>query len=236
MAKFFRLPFANNGERTALPDGAQANGSVSYTQGFGPDYEKILTQDPNAKDIDRKMFNSLMYEMHLAIYDIQSQGNPQWFSSFNYPKGATVWYGGEAWLSRVANNTSTPGADENWMKLVEVIESAGAGSIVRVPINGLGSGNVQAPKKCKQVFVRGWILTTRDFIKETKNWTFTVNGRSYGRTRQGSRGGSKGHSYYSTYYIPFDELIDMPLNKGDTFGCSVTGNSVLGIQMYIEFL
>ena len=53
MAKFFRIPWATAGDKTVIPDPVQGGGEVSYTQGFGPDYELDQSSDPNALDVPR---------------------------------------------------------------------------------------------------------------------------------------------------------------------------------------
>lgn len=43
-SKFFRLPFANSGDKATVPDASQVDGSVSYDTGYGTDY----SLDPQA--------------------------------------------------------------------------------------------------------------------------------------------------------------------------------------------
>lgn len=74
MAKIFEIPFANNGDRDVVPAAAQGNGRVSYTQGFGPDYEKNLLTNIDAKDIERRKLNYLFYTICTAINKLQEDG------------------------------------------------------------------------------------------------------------------------------------------------------------------
>ena len=81
MAKFFDFPFAQNGDKEEVPMQKDALGWVSFDQGFGPDYEKDLLLDPNAKDIERKKLNWLLYTIterlnYLAEYGGSVVGVP----------------------------------------------------------------------------------------------------------------------------------------------------------------
>lgn len=44
MTKLFKVPFATQGDRAAIPDEVRADGAVSYTQGYGYDYERDQAQ------------------------------------------------------------------------------------------------------------------------------------------------------------------------------------------------
>lgn len=125
MSKFFRFPFALNGDRAAIPDEAQSDGSISFNQGFGPDYERVLT-DPLAKRVPRDETNQYLYDITDNIRQYQLNGTPDWVpaaqnggSPVAYSYGARVRYdtgsGVRVWQSAVINNTSTPGADANWV-------------------------------------------------------------------------------------------------------------------------
>lgn len=54
MTKIFKIPFATQGDKTVVPVEIQTDGSVSYTQGYGYDYERDQVTDPAAKDIERE--------------------------------------------------------------------------------------------------------------------------------------------------------------------------------------
>ena len=59
MLKFFRLPFATTGDKTAVLDAVDSNGNVSYSQGYGFDYQRQKT-DPAAKNIERDKMNQIL--------------------------------------------------------------------------------------------------------------------------------------------------------------------------------
>lgn len=126
--KFFRLPWGTSGDRDVIPDATQADGSVSYNQGFGFDYERDPATDPEAKNIQRETFNGVMYDLTQNVRQYQLFGVPEWVTaaqnggtSVAYSRYARVRYDtagdGSNWLvyeSAVDANTSTPGSDNNW--------------------------------------------------------------------------------------------------------------------------
>lgn len=119
--KFFRIPFAESGDKTAVPDATQGDGSVSYNQGYGPDYQLPKT-NPAAKDIPRNSDNQLKYDVTKALQEYQTNGVPDWITAaqnggtaYPYPIGARVRYTDNVvYISQVAANTATPGASTNW--------------------------------------------------------------------------------------------------------------------------
>lgn len=104
-------------QRTSIPVSVQSSGRVSYPQGFGEDYEKDLTKEVSAKNIERKVINQLFYEITSLLKEIQLQGSPSWIKGLEYPKGAIVYYNGESYLSLVGSNKTTPVRGANWKNL-----------------------------------------------------------------------------------------------------------------------
>lgn len=118
MAKYFKTAFAKNGDRATVPESTQVDGSVSFEQGYGIDYERDQETDPQAKDIGRESFNGLFHDMTEAIGEVQSSGVAQWISGVSYPKGALVWRNKVLHLSISDANTSTPPSDK-WTVLYD---------------------------------------------------------------------------------------------------------------------
>lgn len=125
MAKFFVFPFAEDGDKTAIPDDTQISGSVSYEQGFGLDYQKNLLTDPQAKPFPRAQFNQLMYDMTDAIRQYQTHGVPDFITSaenggvpYPYDIWALVRYdagsGVQLYQSLEDNNTALPSDTTKW--------------------------------------------------------------------------------------------------------------------------
>lgn len=59
--------FAQNGDKTTVPTGAQTDGSVSWDAGFPIAYEGNLASDPSARNIERGKFNKIMFDITTAI-------------------------------------------------------------------------------------------------------------------------------------------------------------------------
>lgn len=132
---YFRTPFATAGDRTAIPNDVQPDGSVSFTDGYGTDYQLNPNTDPAALNIERDKSNWLDYEMTLAIQRLQQFYAPDWISStdnggapFAYNNGAIVLYtDGAYWQSIVATNTAEPGTDPTkWILFLSNYATAAA--------------------------------------------------------------------------------------------------------------
>lgn len=61
MTKIFKIPFATQGDKTVVPIEIQTDGSVSYTQGYGYDYERDQVTDP------RQIGKDAMCKQHKSI-------------------------------------------------------------------------------------------------------------------------------------------------------------------------
>lgn len=119
---FFRTPFAASGDVAPIPVEAPVDGSVSYTSGWGGDYELDPTSDPDAKRIPRDQTNQLNFAITENLRQYQLFGAPEWVTSaqnggsaVSYARGVYVWYdagaGLQLWGSIAATNTAVPGAD-----------------------------------------------------------------------------------------------------------------------------
>lgn len=119
-APYFIVPFATGGDQ--LPDGVpvtlQPDGSISYTLGWGPDYELDDTQ-PGYKPVGRREMNSMFNAVTAAVGEIQQFGFPLWrVEAAPYPINAIVRDGTTVWRSTVINNSTTPGTlDANWVDM-----------------------------------------------------------------------------------------------------------------------
>lgn len=112
MVKLFTIPFASTGDKTVVPDPTQADGSVSWTQGYGFDYQRKLDgSDPLAKPFPRNQHNQILNDITAAIREIQINGQAEWQAAgAPYPINAMVRYSGVNWKSSIANNSATPGS------------------------------------------------------------------------------------------------------------------------------
>ncbi|CAG9424294.1 phage tail protein [Providencia rettgeri] len=118
MTKIFKVPFATQGDRTSIPNEVQADGAVSYTQGYGYDYERDQVSDPAAKDIEREKMNGIFHDITEAIGEVQNYGFPKWAEEGKpYPIRAVVYHKNKVWQSKVENNEVEPVAGDQWVEL-----------------------------------------------------------------------------------------------------------------------
>ncbi|MEX9909500.1 phage baseplate protein [Providencia huaxiensis] len=118
MTKIFKIPFATQGDRTSIPNEVQADGAVSYTQGYGYDYERDQVSDPAAKDIEREKMNGIFHDITEAVGEIQNYGFPKWAEEGKpYPIRAIVYHKNKVWQSKVENNEIEPVAGAQWIEL-----------------------------------------------------------------------------------------------------------------------
>lgn len=116
MAKIFKVPFAATGDKTVVPIPTQPDGSVSWTQGYGFDYQRKLDgSDPLAKPFPRNQHNQILNDITTALGEIQVNGFALWNAEgAPYPVNATVRYNGVNYVSRIDNNSVTPADGASW--------------------------------------------------------------------------------------------------------------------------
>ncbi|WP_235409925.1 hypothetical protein [Proteus terrae] len=118
MTTIFKTPFATQGDKASIPVEIQPDGSVSYTQGYGYDYERDQVTDPAAKDIEREKMNGIFHDITEAIGEIQSFGFPKWAEAGKpYAIRAIVYHKNKVWQSKVENNNIEPVAGNAWAEL-----------------------------------------------------------------------------------------------------------------------
>lgn len=116
MAKIFKVPFAATGDKTVVPIPTQPDGSVSWTQGYGFDYQRKLDgSDPLAKPFPRNQHNQILNDITTALGEIQVNGFALWSAEgAPYPVNATVRHNGVNYVSRIDNNSVTPADGASW--------------------------------------------------------------------------------------------------------------------------
>lgn len=124
MAKFFRTVFASTGDKATIPEPSQGDGSISFTDGFGFDYQRDQTSDPAALNIPRQQTNQLLFDITSALQVLQVHGFPDFITSadndsapFPYDANSVVRSGGVLYQSLIDANTDTP-PTSNWLQLV----------------------------------------------------------------------------------------------------------------------
>lgn len=137
--KFFRIPFANSGTATAIPDASQPDGSVSYTDGFTPDYSLDQATNPSAKDVPRGKTNGLFKAITEALRQLQTTSVPSFITTaandgvpYSYALGVRVqWTDGLIYQSRVDNNTSDPTDTTKWAAVTDSVSIPDASTTVK---------------------------------------------------------------------------------------------------------
>lgn len=119
--KFFVDAFAVGGDVAPVPDAVQVDGSVSYTQGFGPDYA-LAPSNPNYLPVPRTQFNQIMNDVTGAIQQIQEAGVPLYFAANTYALYSLVIYddgvhGPRIFQSKKNSNTDLPTVVASWVWL-----------------------------------------------------------------------------------------------------------------------
>lgn len=117
---FFDQVFANTGDTTAIPDPTQGDGSVSFNQGYGPDYQA----DPSDPDVlypERPKMNWLFKAITSALQQWQVHAFPDFIaasdnggSPYPYDQWAFVRYSGSIYYSLVNANTALPTDTTKW--------------------------------------------------------------------------------------------------------------------------
>ncbi|SFN19868.1 Phage tail fibre repeat-containing protein [Izhakiella capsodis] len=117
MTKMFKTPFAAQGDRAVVPVETQTDGSVSYTQGYGYDYERDQTTDPAAKDIEREKMNAVFHDVTEAVGEVQAFGAAVWSEDGKpYAMRSQAYYGAKLWQSKIENNNEEPGKGSGWIE------------------------------------------------------------------------------------------------------------------------
>ena len=118
MSKFFKYPFATGGDKATVPNPAQGDGTVSYQEGWGPDYSLDPGGGPPAQNIPRDQFNQIMYDVTTALQTLQVHGAPDWITSsdndgsaYSYDIYSWCRHNSALWYSLVNANTAEPGTD-----------------------------------------------------------------------------------------------------------------------------
>ncbi len=136
--KYFLYPFSVLGDATAIPETGTGSSSVNYQYGWTTPYSL-----PNATigslPVPRLQMNQLMFDITYALKQLQTQGYPLWVSVVDggpadYPIYSYVAYdtgsGVRIWESQIANNTSVPGADLNWIAVSGGSQWVPVGSVI----------------------------------------------------------------------------------------------------------
>jgi hypothetical protein len=138
MAKYFRLPFAVTGDRSAVAD-VSVDGVVAYDTGYGEEYSLPRLTDPNARTIEREKQNQVFYDITLAVQQYQQFSAPDFINTsdnngtpFSYSKDAMVRYNDGAstdlYVSLSNSNVSLPTNASFWRKFSDPLSAIYGGT------------------------------------------------------------------------------------------------------------
>ena len=167
--KFYRVPFAASGDRAPIPDTVDPGGSVSYPQGFGPDYERPPGTDPLAKRVPRDETNQYIYDLTDNLRQYQLAGTPEWVTAAQnggtpvpYDINARVLYAPttgdwRVYRSLVTNNTVTPGSDDTKWRQDDAFTAASLAEVLAAVL----ASKVVTPATLAAAIQRGqWTYVT----------------------------------------------------------------------------
>lgn len=130
--KFYKTPFAENGDKAEISEKTTSDGTVSYQEGWSVDYQLDMEIDKNAKAVERDVMNGILNDITSNIRQYQTVAFPEFITSedndgtpFLYTAGTVVSYRQNEtedfknYVSLVDNNNSTPGEDsEKWQEFI----------------------------------------------------------------------------------------------------------------------
>lgn len=163
MSKLFVTPFAANGDMIVIPDGEQTDGSVSYDEGFGPDYQK-QPGTPGYKFVPRGGHNRLFHDLTEASGEVQRTGFNNWIPEIatvigGYQKFVIVWHDNDSWQSQVDLNTSEPGTDSTkWLPSAEYMVSYAVAAALAAQSRGWSYVNSN-----QTIYPGFYVVDTTDF-------------------------------------------------------------------------
>lgn len=125
---YFDIPFAADGDRSAVPDPVQGDGSVSYAQGYGILYSTPVVS--GGKNYPRSPSNQILFDVTTAIKQYQEHGFFDFITTamttdgnpFPYSKYDVVRFdpggGKQLYQSLINNNLTDPTDTDNWAALI----------------------------------------------------------------------------------------------------------------------
>lgn len=127
-APYFRIPFGTDGDLAAIPITTQVDGSLSYQQGFGPDFSLDPDSGPPSKDVPRDQTNQLYFDITTALQQYQQHGVPDFITTsdnggtaFSYSQYARVLYdsgsGFHVYESLADSNNTLPTDATKWRQV-----------------------------------------------------------------------------------------------------------------------
>lgn len=150
---YFKEPFAAAGDRATIPGTTQPDGSISYPDGYGVDYQ-LDPSTPPGLNLGRTTFNELMFQVTTALQQYQQNGFPDFITTadnggtpYAYAINATVrftggWGGAGAlnYYSLVGANTADPTDNTKWGLVTYSVNPYVTGDLLMWAFNTIRSG------------------------------------------------------------------------------------------------
>ncbi|PHM69250.1 gp53-like domain-containing protein [Xenorhabdus kozodoii] len=194
MTKTFKVPFAAQGDRVSIPDEAQADGAVSYAQGYGETYGRDQNEDPTARDIEREKMNGIFHDITEAVGEMQTFGAAQWtVEAQPYPLLGLVYHKQKLWQSRIENNKEEPQAGNAWVELKADLTAADVG------VYSKEESDTRFQPKGNYASAGNYALKGESYTKSESDEKYQPrgyyleNGYSYSKTESDSRYQPKGN-------------------------------------------
>jgi len=229
--KWYLNPFAVSGDLTAVPNGVQPDGSISYAQGWGPNYALDPSTNPSALNVDRRTTNELFYDITQWAQYTQT-GLPQAFidsatnggSAYAYAVGARVLYTDAnsrtaIYENAVAANTSVPvfGGGNGWAQIRTKLTANATiyASDTGSDSTGNGASGTPFATMQKAIGFAQTVLDTNGYILTLK-W----NAASAANTESIIIGGQQiGVSDPANLVLDFNSKSSTPAGAGDNITC-----------------
>ena len=113
MAKWFRFPWAVNGDRAPIVDESQSVRELSYQNGYGADYQRDLELDPQARSINRQRYNQALFDITSTLQQYYQHSVPPFIHAadnggqpHSYQPISRVLFNNRVYESEINNNTA----------------------------------------------------------------------------------------------------------------------------------
>jgi hypothetical protein len=201
MALEILYPYANTGDKTAIPDIVQVDGSESWQEGRGNKYQLDPLTDPTALRIERAKDNYYKYVVSTNVKEFVDQGIPKHIVGKSYLVNDKVrGTDGKNYIALATTVTAPPSVDwsedgifvANDSRVKTALNASGTSPIYAcrawVNFNGTGVVAIRASGNVSSITDNGVGIYTVNFITAMPdvnyNTQITGSGEAEGSARQ----------------------------------------------------